>query len=82
MATSHIQRENRGSLVVQAQPAPLGSLAPLGDSPYSLPETGTCREGKEILLHQTLHLLTVELDQAVVEPRAGLLPNMDDMLLR
>lgn len=44
--------------------------------------TGTCREGQEILLHQTLHLLTVQLDQAVVEPRARFLPNVDDMFLR
>ena len=46
-----------------------------------MPRTGTCREGQEILLHQTLHLLAVQLDQAIVEPRASLLPNVDDMLL-
>lgn len=63
--------------------APSGPRSPLRPrATWLSTRTGTCREGQEIFLHQTLHLLTVQLDQAVVEPRACLLPNVDDMFLR
>lgn len=62
---------------------PSGPCLPLKPRATQLSmRTGTCREGQEILLHQTLHLLTIQLDQAVVEPRARLLPNVNDMFLR
>lgn len=63
--------------------APSGPCLPLRPRATQLSmRTSTCREGQKILLHQTLHLLTVQLDQAVVEPRARLLPNVNDVFLR
>lgn len=61
--------------------APSGPSSPLRPGPPCVLRTGTWREGQEILLHQTLHLLAIQLDQAVVELRASLLPNVDDVFL-